>query len=197
PIKKSSVSDDSSSEMMELEDSVLVADPQLESSMRRLREEERLILEQQAAMEAAGTTDDIAKLEQLDLLRHNQLRQIELLKRQAKLAKRATPQEEPEVRRRHTAGRAALHEGAHGSCPGATHGAICGYGTAYMIGHGSSHAFTAAHVASHGSAHGSGYDSDDVAVCGPTCSAGLGGARCTVRVNRLHAAAATAFETDV
>lgn len=73
PIKKASVSDDSSSEMMELEDSVLVTDTQLEDNLRRLREEERLLLEQQAAMEAAGNTDDIAALEHQDLLRHNQV----------------------------------------------------------------------------------------------------------------------------
>lgn len=61
--------------MMELEDSALVADPAiLESNMRRLREEERLLLERQAAMESAGNVDDIAALEHQDLLRLNQVR---------------------------------------------------------------------------------------------------------------------------
>ena len=62
--------------MMELEDSALVTDTHLESSMRRLREEERMLLEQQAAMEAAGNVDDIAALEHQDLLRLNQVRTI-------------------------------------------------------------------------------------------------------------------------
>ena len=61
---------------MELEDSALVTDTHLESSMRRLREEERMLLEQQAAMEAAGNVDDIAALEHQDLLRLNQVRTI-------------------------------------------------------------------------------------------------------------------------
>lgn len=61
--------------MMELEDSALVADPAiLESNMRRLREEERLLLERQAVMESAGNVDDIAALEHQDLLRLNQVR---------------------------------------------------------------------------------------------------------------------------
>ncbi|XP_052746700.1 potassium voltage-gated channel protein Shaker [Bicyclus anynana] len=195
PIKKSSVSD-SSSDMMELEDSVLVADPQLESNMRRLREEERLILEQQAAMEAAGNSDDIAKLEQLDLLRHNQLRQIELLKRQAKLAKRAAPSEEPQgvVRRRRDLN-VPDHSAAQ-PCPSARvpSCAHAGHGSTHGSAHGSAHgsmlalAHSSAHGSMHGLAHASGYDPDDVA---------CGGAPCNVRVNRLHVAAGTAFETDV
>lgn len=69
------MSDESSSDMMELEDSALVADPAiLESNMRRLREEERLLLERQAVMESAGNVDDIAALEHQDLLRLNQVR---------------------------------------------------------------------------------------------------------------------------
>lgn len=59
---------------MELEDAALLADPQLENNIRRLREEERLLLEQQAAMEATGNTDDIAALEHQDLLRLNHVR---------------------------------------------------------------------------------------------------------------------------
>ncbi|XP_038216354.1 potassium voltage-gated channel protein Shaker isoform X2 [Zerene cesonia] len=88
PIKKTSVSDDSSSDMMEFDESALVTDPHLETNLRRLREEERLLLEQQAAMEAAGNCDDIATLEHLDALRLNQMKQHELMKQQAALAKR-------------------------------------------------------------------------------------------------------------
>ncbi|CAG4977898.1 unnamed protein product [Colias eurytheme] len=74
--------------MMEFDESALVTDPHLETNLRRLREEERLLLEQQAAMEAAGTCDDIATLEHLDALRLNQMKQHELMKQQAALAKR-------------------------------------------------------------------------------------------------------------
>ncbi|XP_022129489.1 potassium voltage-gated channel protein Shaker isoform X3 [Pieris rapae] len=88
PIKKSSVSDDSSSDMMELEESALVTDPHLETNLRRLREEGRLLLEQKKVMEAAGTSDDIATLELLDAIRLNQIKQQELGKQQAALAKR-------------------------------------------------------------------------------------------------------------
>ncbi|XP_064076562.1 potassium voltage-gated channel protein Shaker isoform X2 [Vanessa tameamea] len=107
PIKKSSVSDDSSSDMMELEDSALAADPaNLESNMRRLREEERLLLEQQAAMEAAGNVDDIAALEHQDLLRLNQLKQQEVQKQQTRQANRsnanAPDNRRGELRRRTT-----------------------------------------------------------------------------------------------
>lgn len=56
--------------MMELEEGALVADPHLEQNLRRLQEEERLLLEQQAAMEA-GAVDDIAALEHQDALRLN------------------------------------------------------------------------------------------------------------------------------
>lgn len=71
--KKSSVSGDSSSDMMDLDETVaLVADPNLEQNLRRLREEERLLLEQQAVMEA-GNVDDIAALEHQDALRLNQV----------------------------------------------------------------------------------------------------------------------------
>lgn len=68
--KKSSMSDDSSSEMMELDDSAVLADPHLEQNLCRLKEEERLLLDQQATMEA-GPFDDIAALEHQDALRHN------------------------------------------------------------------------------------------------------------------------------
>ncbi|CAG9558243.1 unnamed protein product [Danaus chrysippus] len=87
-IKNSSVSDDSSSELMELEDAALLADPHLENNIRRLREEERLLLEQQAAMEASGNTDDIAALEHQDLLRLNHLKQQELQRQLVILAQR-------------------------------------------------------------------------------------------------------------
>lgn len=71
--KKSSVSDDSSSDMMDLDEAAaLVADPNLEQNLRRLREEERVLLEQQAIMEA-GNVDDIAALEHQDALRLNQV----------------------------------------------------------------------------------------------------------------------------
>lgn len=58
--------------MMELEDAALMADPNLEQNLRRLQEEEKLLLEQQAVMEA-GTVDDIAALEHQDALRLNQV----------------------------------------------------------------------------------------------------------------------------
>ncbi|XP_045784607.1 potassium voltage-gated channel protein Shaker isoform X1 [Maniola jurtina] len=182
PIKKSSVSDDSSSEMMELEDSVLVADPQLEISMRRLREEERLLREQQAAMEASGNTDDIAALEHQDLLRHNQLRQQELLKQQAKLAKRATRPDEHRCELRRRPG--ALAIAAHGA-PAPAHGAA--HGSAFGVGYGSGVGTM------YGIAPGTVYGPGHVAGCGAT----HGGVTCNVRVNQLHGAAAEALETDV
>lgn len=55
--------------MME-EEGALVADPHLEQNLRRLQEEERVLLEQQAHMEANGV-DDIAALEHQDALRLN------------------------------------------------------------------------------------------------------------------------------
>ncbi|XP_049694147.2 potassium voltage-gated channel protein Shaker isoform X3 [Helicoverpa armigera] len=88
--KKSSLSDDSSSDMMEEEG--LVADPHLEQNLRRLQEEERVLLEQQAHMEANGV-DDIAALEHQDALRLNHLRQAELQKQQAMLAQRMLRQQ--------------------------------------------------------------------------------------------------------
>ncbi|CAH4038947.1 unnamed protein product [Pieris brassicae] len=74
--------------MMELEESALVTDPHLETNLRRLREEGRLLLEQKKVLEAAGTSDDIATLELLDAIRLNQIKQQELGKQQAALAKR-------------------------------------------------------------------------------------------------------------
>lgn len=68
--KKSSVSDDSSSEMMELDENALLPYPHIEANLRRLQEEERLLLEQQTVMEASGV-DDIAALEHQDALRLN------------------------------------------------------------------------------------------------------------------------------
>ncbi|CAB3258841.1 unnamed protein product [Arctia plantaginis] len=85
--KKSSVSDDSSSEMMELDENALVPYPTLEANLRRLQEEERVLLEQQATMEASGV-DDIAALEHQDALRLNHLQQQELHKQQAVQAHR-------------------------------------------------------------------------------------------------------------
>ncbi|XP_063393940.1 potassium voltage-gated channel protein Shaker isoform X2 [Cydia fagiglandana] len=85
--KKSSMSDDSSSEMMELDENALVADPHLEQNLRRLQEEEKLLLEQQAALEA-GNMDDFAALEHQDALRLNQLQQQELQKKQQVQAQR-------------------------------------------------------------------------------------------------------------
>lgn len=70
--KKSSMSDDSSSEVMELDETALMADPNLDQNLRRLQEEERLLLEQQTVMES-GTVDDIAALEHQDALRLNQV----------------------------------------------------------------------------------------------------------------------------
>lgn len=59
--------------MMDLDETVaLVPDPNLEQNLRRLREEERQLLEQQAVMEA-GNADDIAALEHQDALRLNQV----------------------------------------------------------------------------------------------------------------------------
>lgn len=71
------MSDDSSSEMMELDENALVADPHLEQNLRRLQEEEKLLLEQQAVMEA-GNMDDFAALEHQDALRHNQVCYLEV-----------------------------------------------------------------------------------------------------------------------
>ncbi|XP_041986496.1 potassium voltage-gated channel protein Shaker isoform X1 [Aricia agestis] len=102
PIKKSSVSDDSSSDMMELDDSALLSDPQLESNLKRLREEERLLLEQQAALEAAGNVDDIAALETQDLLRLNHLKQLEVQKQQAIIQQRQARASQEEARPRAT-----------------------------------------------------------------------------------------------
>ncbi|XP_031767209.2 potassium voltage-gated channel protein Shaker isoform X2 [Galleria mellonella] len=85
--KKSSMSDDSSSDMMELDENALVPDPNLEQNLRCLKEEEKVLLEQQAAMEA-GNVDDIAALEHQDLLRLNQLKQHELQKQQQLQAQR-------------------------------------------------------------------------------------------------------------
>ncbi|KAL0852423.1 hypothetical protein ABMA28_000608 [Loxostege sticticalis] len=85
--KKSSMSDDSSSDMMELDETALVTDPHLESNLRRLQEEERLLLEQQAVMEARNV-DDIAALEHQDALRLNQLQQLELQRQQQAQAQR-------------------------------------------------------------------------------------------------------------
>lgn len=56
--------------MMELDDSALVAESQLEQNLSRLREEEKLLIEKQEA----GAMDDIAALEHQDALRHNQVR---------------------------------------------------------------------------------------------------------------------------
>lgn len=55
---------------MELDDGTLVADPHLEQNLRRLQEEERVLLERQSTMEAGGG-DDIAALELQDALRLN------------------------------------------------------------------------------------------------------------------------------
>lgn len=85
--KKSSMSDDSSSDVMELEDYAILPEHQLEQNLRHLQEEERILLEKQANMDA-GNFDDIAALEHQDALRHNQLQQKELQRRQAAQAQR-------------------------------------------------------------------------------------------------------------
>uniref|UniRef100_A0A2A4JI53 Uncharacterized protein n=1 Tax=Heliothis virescens TaxID=7102 RepID=A0A2A4JI53_HELVI len=76
------MSEDSSSDTMEWEEGMLLADPQFEQNLRRLQEEERVLLEQQATMEANGG-DDIAALEHQDALRLNHRRQAELQKQKA------------------------------------------------------------------------------------------------------------------
>lgn len=70
--KKSSVSEESSSDAMEQEEAMVI-DPNVEQNLQRLRDEEKILLEQQANMEA-GTCNDIAALEHQDLLRLNQVR---------------------------------------------------------------------------------------------------------------------------
>lgn len=57
---------------MELDETALVMDPHLDSNLRRLEEEERLLLDQQATMEP-GKVDDITALEHQDALRLNQV----------------------------------------------------------------------------------------------------------------------------
>lgn len=66
------MSEDSSSDHMELEESTLVADPNLEANLERLREQEKILLERQAKLEA-GNDDDIGALEHQDMLRLNQV----------------------------------------------------------------------------------------------------------------------------
>ncbi|CAK1588026.1 unnamed protein product [Parnassius mnemosyne] len=78
--------------MMDLDESGLLADTQLEQNLQRLREEERLLLEKQAAMEAGGI-DDIAALENQDALRLNHLQQQELQKRLQVQAQRLARQQ--------------------------------------------------------------------------------------------------------
>ncbi|XP_075991394.1 potassium voltage-gated channel protein Shaker isoform X3 [Anticarsia gemmatalis] len=109
--KKSSMSDDSSSEMMELDEGALVADPHLEQNLRRLQEEERLLLEQQATMEA-GACDDIAALEHQDALRLNHLQQQELQKQQAAQAQRLAMRQQGHS---HGGEHAHAHAHAHGA----------------------------------------------------------------------------------
>lgn len=64
------MSEDSSSDTMELEESAMVVDPNLEANLQRLRDEEKILLDQQAIIEA-GQCNDIAALEHQDLLRLN------------------------------------------------------------------------------------------------------------------------------
>ncbi|KAJ8737286.1 hypothetical protein PYW07_000557 [Mythimna separata] len=119
--KKSSLSDDSSSDMMELDDGSLVADPHLEQNLRRLQEEERVLLEQQATMEATGC-DDIAALEHQDALRLNHLRQAELQKQQAMIAQRL-------LRAQALALGEQAHALGHGHAHGHAHAHAHAYGT--------------------------------------------------------------------
>ncbi|XP_053624546.1 potassium voltage-gated channel protein Shaker isoform X3 [Plodia interpunctella] len=90
--KKSSMSEDSSSEVMELEDS-LVTEGNLEQSLRRLQDEEKVLRRRQAAMEA-NNTDDIAALENQDALRLNQMKQQEIQKQAQRLLRRQAEQEQ-------------------------------------------------------------------------------------------------------
>lgn len=66
------MSEDSSSDQMEVEESAMVADHNLEVNLHRLQEEEKILLEHQTQLEA-GNDDDIAALEHQDLLRLNQV----------------------------------------------------------------------------------------------------------------------------
>ncbi|KAH9643543.1 hypothetical protein HF086_016750 [Spodoptera exigua] len=96
--KKSSISGESSSDVMDMEEGAMVADPHLEQNLRRLKDEEKVLLEQQATFETGGN-DDIGALEHQDAIRLNhmgwscvlmlgvycpQLRQAKLEKQQAR-----------------------------------------------------------------------------------------------------------------
>lgn len=71
------MSEESSSDAMEQEEAMVV-DPNVEQNLQRLRDEEKILLEQQAIMEA-GNCNDIAALEHQDLLRLNQVRLLLLI----------------------------------------------------------------------------------------------------------------------
>ncbi|XP_050683043.1 potassium voltage-gated channel protein Shaker isoform X3 [Leptidea sinapis] len=96
PIKRTSISDDSASDLLELEDTG-ETDENLGSQLQALREEERLLLEQQATMLATGASDDIALLEHLDTLRLNQIKQREVIRQQAAIARRNAREQNAEV----------------------------------------------------------------------------------------------------
>ncbi|KAF9416114.1 hypothetical protein HW555_006437 [Spodoptera exigua] len=68
--KKSSISGESSSDVMDMEEGAMVADPHLEQNLRRLKDEEKVLLEQQATFETGGN-DDIGALEHQDAIRLN------------------------------------------------------------------------------------------------------------------------------
>lgn len=107
------------------------------------------------------------------------------MKQQAKLAKRANRPDEPRCELRRRNGAAVTHAAAPVPSAAAA-GTVAVYGAA------------------HGSAFGAGYGGGLGAAYGPGLGAqapehgdGHGRAACNVRVNRLHACAGEALETDV
>lgn len=116
--KKSSISGESSSDVMDMEEGAMVADSHLEQNLRRLKDEEKVLLEQQATFETGGN-DDIGALEHQDAIRLNHLRQAKLEKQQARKQRAQQGQSQsqaqahshghsgPGPRREHTARRRA------------------------------------------------------------------------------------------
>lgn len=75
---------DSSSDIMELEETGLLAEPQLEAELRRLQAQERALLAHSLGA-GAGCLDDIAALEHQDALRLNQVSPLPADKRCLKI----------------------------------------------------------------------------------------------------------------
>lgn len=76
-IRKRSSSSETSSEIVELEDAEVMADPQTE--LRRLQEEERLLIETMPNPFESEKIDDFAALEHQDNLRRNQVRDFSMI----------------------------------------------------------------------------------------------------------------------